>query len=684
MANNDPLSTVSKVEQGLKGVNKQLDQAISKLSKINGLAGQSYKDMKGVISSGLGTGNSMNLGTSNASFSQARMPWMYSAKGAAAVGGAQIALGVAGAAYSGMPDMNLVMSRAGGYYNLAQRGVGTTRAGVAAATFSALRGGITGLGDDVAAGNILGMGFNYNPGGASYLKTMREVRGAAMGYNMSNPVAAMAIGGMHTGSMSGRLYQYGISTIDTKTGQTRSFEDIARQLYNRQTGGKKLTAAQLEFSMREGFMNQDFNNLGFSQEQRDLLQQAYTNFSQGKRFDLENEKGAGNPLLGAYKMNTSTTGLAERATEPYIAGLNTAAGALEKVNSALALMPDALFKMKAALDAFSGTNGGAAVKSLIGGVGAGIATIFGAKALRGFLGRGAASAATTAAGETVAGTAAMGATASAAAVAGVGAASAAAGFGMGKIGTKLGDLLGTSSGVTKGGSIAAASGIGAAIGTAILPGLGTVIGAGLGAMGGWLGSRDAKSPSPSGAPAPITKSKNATELSWASTFLTKIGAPVTEDNLAAMSTWMRWEGGGGGKATGIGKNSAMYNALNTTLKTAGSHGMSKANQRVQSYGSWDQGLDANVQTITNGRYSGILEKLKQGNDAAGVISAINASDWGTKIPGYAAVSSATGGSSTVNINLRIDKASDAEAIALAKRVKDILEKDKSITVAGSK
>jgi hypothetical protein len=42
------------------------------------------------------------------------------------------------------------------------------------------------------------------------------------------------------------------------------------------------------------------------------------------------------------------------------------------------------------------------------------------------------------------------------------------------------------------------------------------------------------------------------------------------------------------------------------------------------------------------------------------------------------------GGQTVNINLKIDKASEAEAVALAKRVKDILMKDKSLSAMGTK
>jgi hypothetical protein len=623
VADKDPLSAVTKVEQSLKGVNRELDKAITKLSKINGLAGQSYSGIKNVITTGIGSGSSLNLGTSGASFGTGSMPFMYSAKGAGVVGAAQVGLGVAGGLYSGMPDMNLVMARAGGYYNVAQRGFGTTRAGVAAATFSALRGGVTGLGEDVAASNVLTMGYNYNPGGASYLRAMREVGGAALQYNMPNATAAQAIGSMHTGAMGANLYQYGISTIDVKTGTTRSFEDIAKQLYQKQVGNRKFTQGQLEFSMREGFINQDFQAMGFSQSQQELLRQAYVNFSQGKGFNLETMTGEGNPLAGAMKINASQTALAERATEPYVAGLNTAADALVKVNSALALLPDSIYKTKGALDAFSSTNGGSAVKSLITGVGAGVTTALTYQGLKSFLGKTAVKTAT--------GTAAK------------------------SLGLKT---------IAK-------------VGLKAVPYVGTAL-LGYDLLKNMFGT-PANAVTTNSTPAPLKG--NQTETSWATSLLSKIGAPITEQNISAMTTWMAFEGGGGGKATGIGKNSAMYNPLNTTQGAPGAISMNSVG--VKSYNSWDQGMDATVQTLMNGKYSGILSALQQGNNTAAVLSAVNASPWGTNIKGYPA-SNPSGSGQTVNITLTIDKASDAEAIAFAKKVKTILQNDKSLATMGSK
>ena len=170
---------------------------------------------------------------------------------------------------------------------------------------------------------------------------------------------------------------------------------------------------------------------------------------------------------------------------------------------------------------------------------------------------------------------------------------------------------------------------------------------------------------------------------WATKFLTKLGKPVTDANLKAMTTWMAYEGG-------HWKNSANYNPLNTTQKAVGASSMNSVG--VKSYQSWDQGFQATVDTINNGRYKGILKALSAGNDTNAVLSAVNKSPWGTHIPtakgggssGYGASVPGVqgGGDRIVHVNLTIDKASEEDAILFAKKVKSYLEDDSSIRTIG--
>jgi hypothetical protein len=694
IGNNDPVSSISNVEKGLKGLNTQVDKLVEGLKKVTGLAGTTFGTVKQVLGTNMGQGTGMNLGTSNATFSQSSggaqnvMPWAYSKSGAATIGGIQLGLGIAGGAYAALPDLGMTVSRASGFYGAATRTPGMTRAGLAAATFSALKGGITGMGEDAAAAAMLAQGYNILPGSTSFMQAMGEVGGAARAFNMPNATAAAAIGGLHTGGMGGNLYQLGISTFNTETGEIRSTEDIAKQLYKRLFRNQKgLTAKDIAVSVREGFAGAELTNLGFDATQKELMVRAFTAFSQGQGFDLANMSGAGNPMSGVYQMNTSATSLMERGTEAELKGLGTAADAITKLNKSLEGLPDKFFELKGALQAFSNSGPGAGVSALISGVAGAASTIAVAAGARALYGKAAASmgakAVSATAGQTVARSAAQTAAQTAGGVAVKGGSMA-----LGRAVPIIGGVVSAATGqgfLETVGIGAAAGGITGSFAGGVGAVPGAIIGGTLTALG-WLGTKAITAMS-SNKDAPV-RSGNATETQFATDLLTRINAPITDSNIAAMTTWMKFEGGGGGKSTGLGVNSAMFNPLNTTLRTSGSTG-SMNSVGVQKYASYDAGLSATVQTLNNGRYNSILAALRQGTSTAAVLGAVNASPWGTNIPGYTAETGAgssytTGGGQTVNINLTIDKASDAEAIAFAKRVKEILLKDKTLNAIGSK
>jgi hypothetical protein len=689
IGNNDPVSSISNVEKGLKGLNSQVDKLVEGLKKVTGLAGTTLGSVKQVLGMNMGQGAGMNLGTSNATFSsttggaQNVMPWAYSKTGAATIGGIQLGLGIAGGAYAALPDLGMTVSRASGFYGAATRAPGMTRAGLAAATFGALRGGITGMGEDAAAAAMLAQGYNILPGTASFTQAMGEVGGAARGFNMPNATAAAAIGGLHTGAMGGNLYQLGISTINTRTGEIRSTEDIAKQLYRRLFRNQQgLTARDIALSVREGFAGAELTNLGFDSNQKELMVRAFTAFSQGQGFDLANMSGADNPMSGVYQMNTSATSLMERGTEAQLRGLGSAADLITKLNKSLEGLPDKFFELKGALQAFSGSGPGAGVNAVLGGIAGAAGTIAVAAGARAMMAKAGIAMAAKGVGQVAATTAAQTAVQTAGGVAARGGAMA-----LGRAVPIIGGVVGAASGQ----GFLSTVGIGAAAGGiagSFAGGVGAVPGAIAGGVLtglGYLGTKAVKAMT-STKNAPVI-SGNATETQFATDLLSRINAPITDSNIAAMTTWMKFEGGGGGKATGLGINSAMFNPLNTTLRTSGSTG-SMNSVGVQKYASYDAGLSATVQTLQNGRYSNILAALKQGTSTAAVLGAVNASPWGTTIPGYSANNTGSnapaGSGQTVNITLTIDKASDAEAIAFAKRVRDILLKDRALNTVGSK
>jgi hypothetical protein len=304
-----------------------------------------------------------------------------------------------------MPDLGMTVSRATGFYQSSLRTGGMmNRAGVAAATFSALGGGITGVGDDVAAASMLSQGYNFMPGTSSFNRMMREVGGVGRYFGMQNATAAQAIGGLRTGRMGAQLYQFGINTTDPNTGQPLSTEAIAQQLYGRMTMGGRVnpTAEQMSTNLRAGFGSVDMQM--FSPEQRAILEPMLINMAAGKPLgDLATLPfNADNPLNAQMKLATSMTSLMERGTEPMISGFESAATAAAALNAQLEKLPDGFFKTKGFVQGLSNTNAGSAISGVVGGVAGAAGTLLVAKGVRTMLGgaavRAAASAATAAGG----------------------------------------------------------------------------------------------------------------------------------------------------------------------------------------------------------------------------------------------------------------------------------------------
>lgn len=116
----------------------------------------------------------------------------------------------------------------------------------------------------------------------------------------------------------------------------------------------------------------------------------------------------------------------------------------------------------------------------------------------------------------------------------------------------------------------------------------------------------------------------------------------SKEAIDALVTWMRFEGG-------HWKNSADFNPLNTTLTRPGSKSMNPIG--VKAYTSWDQGLQATIDTLTGNKakergYTAIIDALK-GGDKDDILQAINNSAWRTGKAGgagtYKGMASSSGG-----------------------------------------
>ena len=106
-------------------------------------------------------------------------------------------------------------------------------------------------------------------------------------------------------------------------------------------------------------------------------------------------------------------------------------------------------------------------------------------------------------------------------------------------------------------------------------------------------------------------------VQWGRDFLTRLGMPVTAENMRLMKAWQQAEG-----------TAARFNPLATTQ--SGFAGETQFNSvGVKNYTSYEDGLNANVKVITNGLYKNILAALQAGNSAETTAQAITNSPWGT-------------------------------------------------------
>jgi len=94
-------------------------------------------------------------------------------------------------------------------------------------------------------------------------------------------------------------------------------------------------------------------------------------------------------------------------------------------------------------------------------------------------------------------------------------------------------------------------------------------------------------------------------MGWRKDVLKRLGAPITKQNLDFLGTWQRYEGG-------HTNNDARYNWLNTTSNAPGAV-RSINSVGVKAFDSYDNGVNATVQTLNNGRYGDVVASLRSGN-----------------------------------------------------------------------
>lgn len=109
---------------------------------------------------------------------------------------------------------------------------------------------------------------------------------------------------------------------------------------------------------------------------------------------------------------------------------------------------------------------------------------------------------------------------------------------------------------------------------------------------------------------------------FAEQLLARLALPVTDNNVRALVAFQYQEGGH--------TNHALYNPLNTMLKTSSSVNFNtgKPGGGVQAYSSWDEGLEATAKTMAQNNMRPIVDSLRASASPVETVAKIGASDWG--------------------------------------------------------
>jgi murein DD-endopeptidase MepM/ murein hydrolase activator NlpD len=396
------------ISTDLEKVLRQLSQALTTVEKLNKATGKTGENLKAATKEGSkGNGNSgkrQTLGTDGASFSTEQISnksanimetalstvktttTMNPNNGKSMLGPAvAFGAGMATAAGIGMPDVGMTIARAGGYYNAGIMTGGVNRKVMEQATFSGLGGGLTSRGSDAAVSAILtgrGMGFSSNYG-STYQQTLRSVGNAAKYLNMPNEVAAQAVEGLTSGSMSGNLMRtMGIATSDPRTGKVLTQGQIFEQMAGRLTAGRgKASVVDTQESLRRGNLGEFIKNSGLDPAQQALFAQYMIEQAKGNNMDLSSnkdmkslmqkakEEGNANPFAAMQKITASDTKTMGKAEDAYIGGMEAAATTIEKVlNPALGELAASVGGVNAYFQTLGGTNAGQAGMTATGAV----------------------------------------------------------------------------------------------------------------------------------------------------------------------------------------------------------------------------------------------------------------------------------------------------------------------------
>ena len=291
-----------------------------------------------------------------------------------ATGVAQMGTGLIAGALAAVPSATSVMASSANYYGASLRSGGL---GYQQITNMTMRGlgplGITSEQSPAATSAILAA-RGVMPGSPQYQALLGQIGGAARYMNMANENAAVALSGFSQGGMNARLYNAGISTYNTETGQFRNPNEIMDQLYSRMTQGReKMSVQDTMNSIQGGILGATANSLGFSEDQKQIFFQKFIQEAGGKQSDLSKLGIGENPLYAQKRIVQSDVETLNAYVKPVLKGMENAADIVEAANRGLQKFADELGYVSGLLGGIGqsrvGTGLGIATGGFLGGAG---------------------------------------------------------------------------------------------------------------------------------------------------------------------------------------------------------------------------------------------------------------------------------------------------------------------------
>jgi hypothetical protein len=288
---------------------------------------------------------------------------------------AQAALGVAAGGIMATPSMTSVLASSANYFGASLRSNGLGYQQITSMTMKGLgKLGITSEQSPAATAAILAA-RGVMPGSSQYNTLLREIGGAARGYNMANENTAIALSGLTQGPMSARLYGAGISTFNAQTGQFRGGNEVFQQIYDRMTMGRpKASLQQTMNSIQGGFIQQTAADLGMSEDQKQLFYQFMMQKAGGKESDMAKLGVSGNPLDSQKRMVQSDVETLNAYVQPMLKGMENAADIVEAFNRGLQSMADQLGYVAGLMGGMGQSRAGGGIGAAVGGILGGLKT----------------------------------------------------------------------------------------------------------------------------------------------------------------------------------------------------------------------------------------------------------------------------------------------------------------------